>query len=57
MTQEREQPFEEGPRTENEARQKEKRVGPDGSPGKAGRIDHKGGAATSNKATGGKGAR
>jgi len=54
-----------GPHTKDEDRQKAKRtkqkhigpLGKRGSAGKAGRIDHKGGAGTSNKATGGKGAR
>ena len=45
------------PHTKDDERQQAKREGPDGKPGKAGRIAHKGGAGTSNKATGGKGAR
>lgn len=53
------------PHTKDQERQKEKRtkdkhIGPlakRGSAGKAGRVEHKGGAGTSNKATGGKGAR
>ncbi|MDB5264770.1 MAG: hypothetical protein JWN64_341 [Parcubacteria group bacterium] len=45
-----------GPHTKDDERQKAKREGPNGKPG-AGRIDHKGGAGSSNKATGGKGAR
>jgi hypothetical protein len=53
------------PHVKDDDRQKEKRLkkkhtGPlskRGSAGKAGRIEHKGGAGTSNKATGGKNAR
>ncbi len=44
------------PQTGSQVRQQLKREGPNGS-GKAGRVDHKGGAGTSNKARGGKGAR
>lgn len=57
MSRKEEQPRILGPHTEDDERQKEKREGPEGAPGKAGRIDHKGGAGTSNKATGGKNAR
>jgi len=46
-----------GPHTKDDERQKAKRQGPNGKPGKAGRIAGKGGAGSSNKATGGKGAR
>ena len=56
MARKQEQPFVQGPHSQEEKRQKQKRVGKDGKPGKAGRVDHKGGAPTSNKATGGKGA-
>lgn len=57
MERKNEQPQVVRPHSEAEERQKEKRIGEDGKSGKAGRVDHKGGAATSNKATGGKGAR
>ena len=43
------------PLTEEQKRQEKKRRGPDS--GKAGRVHQKGGAPTSNKATGGKNAR
>lgn len=43
-----------GPHVHDDRRQQRKRTGKDGKPGKAGRIAHKGGAGTSNKATGGK---
>ncbi len=45
------------PHVRDDKRQQKKRTGKDGKPGKAGRIAHKGGAGTSNKATGGKGAK
>jgi hypothetical protein len=41
----------------SEHRQQEKRTGKDGRPGKAGKIEHKGGASTSHKESGGKMAR
>ena len=44
------------PNTGAQVRQEAKRTGPDGS-GKPGRVTHKGGSPTSNKATGGKNAR
>lgn len=44
------------PQTGSQVREVLKRQGPNGS-GKAGRVDHKGGAGTSNKARGGKNAR
>lgn len=44
------------PQTGKQVREELKRQGPNGS-GKAGRVAHKGGASTSNKARGGKGAR
>ena len=43
------------PITEEQMRQEKKRTGPES--GKAGRVHQKGGAPTSNKATGGKSAR
>lgn len=45
------------PHTFKKLREIEKRTGPDGVGGKAGRVQGKGGAATSHKATGGKNAR
>ena len=45
------------PHTHKKAREQNKRVGPDGKPGKAGRVQGKGGASTSHKETGGKNAR
>ena len=45
------------PHTHKKEREQEKRTGPDGRPGKAGRVQGKGKAGTSHKATGGKGAR
>lgn len=45
-----------GPHTKSDERQQKKRQGPNGKPG-AGRIAQKGKAGSSNKATGGKGAR
>ena len=44
------------PRTGTQGREEAKREGPDGS-GKAGRVNQKGGAPTSNKARGGKNAK
>lgn len=45
------------PHTERKLRQQKKREGANGHPGKAGRLEGKGGAATSHRATGGKRAR
>ncbi|GEM_PF-3599719 len=42
------------PRTGTQLREEAKRQGPDAKPGKAGRVNQKGGAPTSNKARGGK---
>lgn len=52
--QESEQPHIVEPHVKEEKRQQEKRVGPGGKPGKAGKIQHKGGASTSHKERGGK---
>ncbi len=57
MARTQEQPRILTPHVKDDERQQKKREGKDGHPGKAGRIEHKGGAGTSNKATGGKGAR
>jgi len=45
------------PHSQKELREKDKRIGPDGMPGKAGRVQGKGGASTSHKKEGGKMAR
>lgn len=45
------------PHTQKKLREEKKRTGPKGMPGKAGRVQGKGGAATSHKGTGGKNAR
>lgn len=45
------------PHTDKKLREKNKREGENGMPGKAGRVKGKGGAPTSKKAEGGKGAR
>lgn len=45
------------PHTTKKEREKEKRQGPDGKPGKAGRVQGKGKASTSHRDTGGKRAR
>ncbi|HEX8591248.1 MAG TPA: hypothetical protein VF696_00650 [Candidatus Paceibacterota bacterium] len=45
------------PHTEAKLRQQKKREGPDGKPGKAGKVQGKGKAGTSHRATGGKRAR
>jgi hypothetical protein len=54
---ESEQPHIVEPHVKEEQRQQEKRQGKDGKPGKAGKIQHKGGASTSHKESGGKKAR
>lgn len=45
------------PHTEKKEREQEKRQGPDGKPGKAGRVQGKGKASTSHRESGGKMAR
>ncbi|HEY0010728.1 MAG TPA: hypothetical protein VGB97_02320 [Candidatus Paceibacterota bacterium] len=45
------------PRTDKKAREQSKREGPDGKPGKAGRVQGKGKAGTSHRESGGKNAR
>jgi hypothetical protein len=45
------------PQTMDKVREKAKREGKDGKPGKAGKVQGKGRASTSHKATGGKNAR
>lgn len=45
------------PKTEKKLRERQKREGKGGAPGKAGKVQGKGKAATSHKATGGKAAR
>lgn len=45
------------PHVKEEQRQQAKREGPDGKPGAAGKVQHKGGASTSHKESGGKMAR
>lgn len=45
------------PHTQREVRQKEKREGPNGKPGKAGRVQGKSRGSNSHKESGGKGAR
>lgn len=45
------------PHTGKKVREQAKREGPDGKPGKAGRVQGKGKASTSHRGTGGKGAR
>jgi len=52
-----EQPHIVEPHVKDEQRQQAKRIGPDGKPGKAGKVEHKGGAGTSHKESGGKNAR
>ncbi len=52
-----EQPHIVEPHVKDEQRQMEKREGPEGKPGKAGKVEHKGGAGTSHKESGGKMAR
>jgi hypothetical protein len=45
------------PKDQKKLREKQKREGPDAKPGKAGKVQGKGKATTSHKASGGKGAR